>query len=186
MLDIKNSIGVEWRTNSANKRARMYLFKCLKCINIAKSRKCYFKKHSGLCQSCSARITIKAAQKNNRKRPYEARYNNFLARTKNDNPKTDLTYEDYLEFTKINECHYCNIPINWEPYTKNTSGFFLDRKENEISHIKSNLVVCCELCNFTKRDEFSYDEFLIIGRAIELVKTKRIADSSFFGMRPPK
>lgn len=77
-----------------------------------------------------------------------------MNRIKNDKQKTDLTYEDYVEFTNIKNCTYCNSLIPWVEYGDNTPGFFLDRKINSLCHMKSNLVVCCGICNFTKRDFF--------------------------------
>jgi hypothetical protein len=91
--------------------------------------------HKGLCQSCSAKITILSAQEHNRLRPFESRYKMFIQKIKNDKISTDLTYEDYLEFTKIKECHYYDKSMNWKPYDNNP-GFWLDRKENDSGHIK--------------------------------------------------
>lgn len=109
-----------------------------------------------------------------RKRPFEARYNNFLAKTKLDNPKTDITYEDYLQYTKIPNCHYCERPINWQPYGDNIPGFFLDRKDNNKTHTKDNVVVCCGPCNSTKRNYFNYEEFLLVGPILKQIRLDRL------------
>lgn len=172
MIFMEDSIGIEWRKQSRG-RYRVYLFRCRTCLKIFKSRKCYFKNHLGSCSSCCGKDKIKDAGLKIRKRPFEARYNNFIRRTKEETIKTDVSYEDFLEFTKITNCHYCSYSISWEPYTSNTSGFFLDRKQNILGHVKSNLVVCCKLCNFTKRDEFTYEEFKILGQAINKIRSLR-------------
>lgn len=168
MLDIKDSIETIWRKNGRG-RFRLYVFKCLTCTKTIASRKCYFNKHKGICGSCNARKTIRFAIDKIRKRPFEGRYNNFVSRC----PETNVIYEEYLEFTKIKNCHYCETLIPWKEYDSNTYGFFLDRKNNNIGHLKFNLVVCCQICNFTKRNEFSYEEFLIIGKAVNEVRKMR-------------
>ncbi len=173
MLKIENCERYIWVKTEKSNRYKVYLFHCKKCGNIIKSRKSYLKKHTGHCIKCSSKLTIKYAQKANKKKSFEARYNNFISRVKNDFIKTDVKYEDYLKFTKINNCHYCNTRIPWEPYGENTPGFFLDRMDNNKFHTLDNLVVCCSICNFTKRDEFSYNEFLLIGKVLKKIRINR-------------
>ncbi|AQY55293.1 endonuclease VII [Escherichia phage vB_EcoS_ESCO41] len=54
---------------------------------------------------------------------------------------------------KMNEpCHYCghiDTPANG-----------LDRIDNSIGHVKSNLVPCCRLCNMTRGDRWSHEDFI--------------------------
>lgn len=167
MLYIKDSIGIEWRPHGKS-RYKLYLFKCSSCDNTILSRKSAFKKHGGKCQSCSAKITIKCAQEKNRLRPFEARFNIFKKKCQ----ETDLQYEDYLEFTYIKNCHYCEKTLNWIPHDNNP-GFWLDRKDNKLGHKKGNLVTCCGVCNFTKTDEFSYEEFLLLAPALKQIRINR-------------
>lgn len=179
MLDIKDCIRVETRPNGKNigggpRNYNVYIFKCSTCSNEVKSKKCNFNKHSGRCVVCSSKDTIKVAQLSNRKRPYEALYNLFLSRIKKDLEPTDLTYEDFVQFTKIKECDYCERPLKWEEHSV-TGGFNLDRKNNNLSHIKNNLTVCCGTCNHTKRDEFSYEEFKKLGPILKEIRLKRQA-----------
>lgn len=105
-----------------------------------------------------------------RKAPFLARYN---AMVNNNNYqgrcKVYLTYEEFLEFTKINECHYCGTPIDWSK----TTAYNLDRKDNTKDYYKENCVVCCKLCNQIKSRWFTYEEFLIIGHAIRTVLWRR-------------
>ena len=174
MLNIKDSLGFEWRDNGINAkgvpiRYKIHLFKCSICPNPVRSRKCYMKKHSGECKSCSSKRTIKIANTACKLRPFEARYNIF----KHKCPETNLKYEDYLKFTSIKNCHYCDRNMPWQPYGENNPGFWLDRKSCNYGHIAGNLVVCCGLCNFTKRDAFTYEEFLLFAPILKSIRITR-------------
>jgi hypothetical protein len=109
----------------------------------------------GLTKSCGC------GQGHNRLRPYEALYK----RVRRDNTvrlrslEFTLTYEEFLEFTKIDKCHYCWSPIKWQEYSSNGTGYNLDRAENSKGYSKDNVVPCCGRCNMGKRDTFSYDEW---------------------------
>lgn len=172
MLDINDSIGTIWIEKGNNPRYSLYLFKCIYCENTTGSREHYLKKHSCQCRSCSSKKTIKCAQQANRLKPYESRYRIFIAKTKGDKIPTDLTYEDFLEFTKVKNCVYCDKIMKWTPYDNNP-GHWLDRKYNDLGHIKTNLVVCCGICNMTKRDEFNYDEFMLLSEGLKKVRQNR-------------
>ena len=105
-------------------------------------------------------------------RPYEGLYNVFYKKALAVGHEIDLTYEDFLEFTKIKECHYCGGEVKWAKTTssKATSAYNLDRTDNSKGYVKGNLVVCCKRCNFLKSDKFSYDEFVEIGKQLRLFR----------------
>lgn len=166
MLIKENSLRTEWIYGKQN-RFRVYIFKCLTCDNEIRSRNSYFKKHSGLCIQCSSKITIKKAQQSNRLKPYESRYNILKVKC----PDTTITYDDYLEFVG-KDCHYCERYMNWKPFDNNP-GFWLDRKDSNLGHVKGNLVVCCGLCNFTKTDRYTYEEFMLLAPTLKLIREKR-------------
>ena len=67
------------------------------------------------------------------------------------------------EFKTIvsNLCHYCNKPII------NSSGYNLDRKDNNKSYDIDNVVCCCMRCNRIKNKFLSYEEMVIVGRALQ-------------------
>ena len=74
----------------------------------------------------------------------------------------ELSYEEFVEFSKITNCHYCNAEIVWANFNRNTkraTSYHLDRKDNNIGYTKENCVVCCPRCNRGKCDMFSYDEW---------------------------
>lgn len=96
------------------------------------------------------------------KRPFESIYNSL----KNDWRKTpvELSYEDFLDFTKHNACHYCTANIPWVEFGTVDGEFisrsyFLDRKDNEGSYSVQNCVVCCTRCNRAKGNRYSYEEW---------------------------
>lgn len=60
------------------------------------------------------------------------------------------------EITK-NNCYYCG--------RKDWLGF--DRINNNDGHSKNNVLVCCELCNLTRGNRYSIEEFKVIGVAIK-------------------
>lgn len=104
-----------------------------------------------------------------RKKPYEWLYNSLLADAKKH--QTDITYEDFIEFTKIKNYHYCHIDIIWQEYScnkkYNTRSYNLDRKDSNKGYFKNNVVVCCARCNRAKLNHFTYEEFLKIGEVIK-------------------
>jgi hypothetical protein len=103
----------------------------------------------------------------NKKRPYEWLYNTLVSVGK----EVGITYEDFLEFTKVSQCHYCDFPVQWRAHGradgKGSRAYNLDRKDNLLGYVKDNLVVCCVRCNRAKMDHFTYDEFIKIGKVIK-------------------
>lgn len=56
-------------------------------------------------------------------------------------------------------------------------SYNLDRKDPAVGYQKDNCVVCCALCNRAKGDNFSYEEFLLIGPLVALIKDRRKSGS---------
>lgn len=112
------------------------------------------------CKRCGSLAT--------RKRPYEAIYNRLKRVAKKIN-KGLLSYEEFLLFTRKNDCQYCGALVEWTKHfatTRESSRYNLDRKNNKKGYRANNLVVCCKSCNFTKGDRFTYEQFLKIGEVI--------------------
>jgi hypothetical protein len=70
------------------------------------------------------------------------------------NLKLNITFEHFLELTKLN-CFYCNKePSNCVKY-KNTDEKFsyngIDRVDNTEGYESSNVVSCCRVCNGYKK-----------------------------------
>jgi 5-methylcytosine-specific restriction endonuclease McrA len=101
-------------------------------------------------------------------RPYEATYNLFRSIAQQENHSCELTYEDYLKFTRISKCHYCSSAIPWHPkISGKKSAYYLDRKDNNLGYTLDNCVVCCSRCNWAKGSKFPYQEWIAVGKAIQ-------------------
>lgn len=138
-----------------------------------------------MCRPCFARNHIVKLQANGkmdgswRKRdkkypPFKSLYNMFLNVNKHRKNivRVDLTFDDFLGFTKIPTCYYCGEPVVWEPYRKlgKSNAYNLDRKNNKLGYTKDNCVVCCKGCNLLK-SHFGVDEFLLrIGKISKNLK----------------
>ena len=96
-------------------------------------------------------------------RPYESLYNRLKTMTKH---SVRLSYEEFEEFTKSSECHYCGKTLIWRERYAGKGGWQLDRKDTKKGYSKDNCVPCCKRCNFGKGKGFSYEEWLKIGNLI--------------------
>lgn len=111
--------------------------------------------------------------------PYKTIYNILVSAAKRTHRECTLTFDDYLEFVKIKNCHYCGKVIEWTPYRTRTRksymGYSLDRKNNDIGYTKDNCVVCCRVCNHIKGKMLTYNEMIKIGHLIgEIQKTREL------------
>lgn len=131
----------------------IYKLKCSMCPKIIKVRKSDYilSNFTGKCISCS-----------HKKKPFQSIYNSL----KNDWRKLNntLTYKQFLNFTKISNCHYCLSNIKWNPYGIVNGSFvsrsyYLDRKNNKLGYSKQNCVVCCTKCNIAKGNRYTYKEW---------------------------
>ena len=114
-----------------------------------------------------------------RKRPFESLHHNLQYWATRRGTEVDLSYEEFLEFTKVVVCHYCGDPIDWTGRDYNwrksfKSGHFLDRKDNTLGYSKDNCVVCCKDCNFGKGDRFSYDEWKVMTAALREFRSIKV------------
>jgi 5-methylcytosine-specific restriction endonuclease McrA len=86
--------------------------------------------------------------------------------------KFGLSYDEFIKFTETSACHYCGDVIHW--VDNGRAPYNLDRKDNLKDYSTENCVVCCFECNATKGARFSYDEMLIVGKAVHEVKLGRL------------
>lgn len=132
-------------------------WKCL-CICGNESIVGGYSLRSGATKSCGHYIY-------NKKRPFESRYNTLLKNAKSRGYDIDLTYEQYLKFTKILNCHYCELPLIWHPYTSQECSTYrsnLDRKDNNLGYSVENCVVCCWFCNDLKGRRLNYKQMMLL------------------------
>jgi len=86
-------------------------------------------------------------------RPYEALYNVLISKRRK--YEVVLSYEEFVDFTKTTECHYCLAPIDWTKKER----YNLDRTNSRLGYSKKNCVVCCTRCNLGKNNRFTYEEW---------------------------
>jgi hypothetical protein len=161
-LNLERALRIDWSKPYDGKRRRLYVFKCSNCEKELKIPRRKLKGSIGLCFDCykiGPRPGISL-------RPYESLYHRFLAKAKRDGHETDIDYEFFLRLTKIETCCYCGEFINWAKSLKGknrSNAYNLDRSDNNLGYLKSNVVVCCKRCNYVKSDRFTYDQYVQIG-----------------------
>lgn len=107
------------------------------------------------------RTSCGCSQRRFRLRPYESLYNWLVEHTARYGKYCELSYPQFLEFTKIKNCHYCGLKVKWAKFNISVNGnsYNLDRKDNKVGYTKSNCVVCCSTCNSMK-STLSYIAFV--------------------------
>jgi len=88
------------------------------------------------------------------------RYKKFKAFCKQQKIPTDLTYQGWLSVIEPGICEYCEGPLP-------SNGYGLDRMYPNIGYFKNNVVPCCTICNLSKRDTFTYNEFKVMMKALK-------------------
>lgn len=77
--------------------------------------------------------------------------------------ETNITTDWMIENILNKSCVYCG--------TSDKIG--CDRIDNSVGHVINNVVPCCVSCNTTRNDNYSFDEMIILGETIKLIKAKR-------------
>ena len=97
-----------------------------------------------------------------------------------------ISFEDFFKLSQDN-CHYCGAlpgnsynqalddPKSSSEARKNGTFVYngLDRLDNSIGHILSNVVPCCKYCNFAKRER-GVDQFLMWVKSVYLHSVDKI------------
>lgn len=96
-------------------------------------------------------------------KPFQSLYNWFLQIEKYRKKKVgiNISFDDFVEFTKITKCHYCGDYIIWKQFREQgkSMSYNLDRINNSIDYTKENCVVCCWKCNKIKSN-LQYNDFV--------------------------
>lgn len=129
-------------------------------------------KATGKCSVCVSRT-----------RPYQHVYGYLTAVARHRQLDVSLTYEELLEFTKIDECTYCGSKIEWEMWSSAgnsySKAYNLDRKDNAKGYSKDNCVVCCTACNFIRQDKLTHEEMLVLSSGLrEIMRTRHLSKLS--------
>ena|ERR1700676_50660 len=102
-------------------------------------------------------------------RPYEALYKRLCRTGKRRDQSTSLTFEEFLEFTKIDRCSYCLKPIQWSVHvTDGKNGAYnLDRLDNSQGYSKDNCIPCCKNCNRIRGNILTHEQMKEVGLLIQ-------------------
>ncbi len=151
-------VKVEMNKNDSGAR---WLFKCI-CGKKVIKRVSSVKKGNG--DNCGCKWGEKVMKTKGIKE-YEWLYGKLKWRCQKKNIVNELLLKEFIEFTNIKQCHYCNSLINWAKHSPDcgteseNNGYHLDRKNNNLPYSKENCVVCCNRCNFGKSNLFSYEDW---------------------------
>ncbi len=167
MLDKKKAIKAIKQNRAGAGPRYTYIFVCSypECTETIRIRQDALKTATGKCQSHS-----------HVKKPFESIYNGLFHDWRK--PIVELTYEQFLKFTKIKMCHYCGAKVHRQEFATvkgeyKSSAYFLDKKDPKKPYSIRNCVVCCTRCNFLKGNRFTYKEFLLIGEAIAEIRFRK-------------
>jgi 5-methylcytosine-specific restriction endonuclease McrA len=101
-------------------------------------------------------------------RPHESVYHTLLCNARRRNLEVTLTFEEFLDIIKVGECFYCGAHLYWPEYNakKTSQASNLDRKDNTKGYLSGNVVACCWSCNNIKREHFTFEQFVEIGKLL--------------------
>jgi len=87
----------------------------------------------------------------------------FLRKSYERTDACDLTTEEIMQLVAL-PCHYC---------LTTTTPRGLDRIDNDLAHVKGNVLPCCPPCNYARGHRLTVDEMMIVGAAIRKVLDAR-------------
>lgn len=126
--------------------------------------------HSGKCRGCRRTETIFEKYP-----PFMRLFNHLRCQASNRQIEFVLTFEEFLEFTKLSRCFYCEAQLNWQarvPRGKNLGGYKLDRKDPAGAYEKANLVQCCSICNRIKSDRLTFEQMCSLAPMLKTLTAK--------------
>ena len=157
-----------------HRQQHWYVFLCEECGVNEVWRPCYYFFDCPARQKYAKRIArIRCRRCSNghnwdyARKPFESLYSVLKTRRSD----TSLTFKEFLKFTKVETCHYCDQQIFWAP--RGGSGATnLDRKDGSMGYTRENCVVCCGECNRIKSNEYSYDEMVLVGKFLKKLRRR--------------
>lgn len=155
-----------FRSKTDSRPWKTYVFDCVKCgqAEVRVSSGALYTTQC-MCRSCAGK-----------KRPYEYILGTLKSTARHRNIDVSLTYEEFLEFVSVGECHYCGSHIPWLPHAVGENypkAYYLDRIDNARGYSRDNCVPCCTACNFVRQDKLSYHEMLILAPGLREVMRRR-------------
>ena len=135
---------------------------CLKCRNIVKKSlnktKCIHGRIKYTCRECrGSGICLHNKHKSQCKLcndPIDITIKHMIRSSKQEDKKKNRYYEsefvDYEFLKKLIDitndiCVYCDCPLQYTNYTSDLAT--IERIDNELGHIKSNVLISCYKCN---------------------------------------
>jgi len=160
---------------------------CSKCKKAKDLGNFYVKSRRGrrevdaICKACSKLYskdyyTRNYARIKHRRRAfgklwYSRKWSHFCHRLKRTNKTNDLTKDQFYSlFSPDTKCVYCK-------FIPDTDKLSVERKDNNVGYIPSNVLMACLDCNKLRGNKFTYEEMKIIGRALREIKLARIDNS---------
>lgn len=134
--------------------------KCKKILPII--TEFYEGKHEYRCKECCRQRT------KDTNRTLDGRFRSAQHIAKRRKQEWSIDKNQYSDFIQ-RPCHYCGESLN-------ETGTGLDRKNNINGYIYENVVSCCNRCNTTRSDNFSYEEMLILSETIKTIVSSRKPD----------
>jgi 5-methylcytosine-specific restriction endonuclease McrA len=86
-------------------------------------------------------------------KPYESLYKRLVRCAKYKGIKCQLTYEQFVEFTKNPICQYCGEPVSFKKHLKHIEkslAYNIDRRDSTGPYSIDNCQVLCYSCNILK------------------------------------
>ena len=117
-----------------------YKYQCIECNG---SNICIHKKQKDKCKICSDEIKITITNMIKHSKEKDKKYDrydivNFI----------DKCFLKNLIEDSENKCYYCKCDLQYIIYQNNLAS--IERMDNSIGHIKSNVVISCLHCNVSK------------------------------------
>lgn len=166
---------------------RMWLVKC-DCgkEKIVQTQSLRRQKTTGFGSCGCWKTELNRMEREKKTPPYSHYLSRILNSARGRGITVSISYNDLLSLIPKNgvgTCHYCKINVPWIPYDRKCvngkynhnrmTGHNLDRKDNCGSYSLENVVVCCGLCNRTRGNNFSYEEFVTLSSALEEIQKNR-------------
>lgn len=171
------------RANFIRDEKQNLILECKKCkieIKISKDSNVrynnltnFIQTNCEFCEDCRLKFKKEKELENRIFKYSKILYNKILDSAKKRNISVSLTFFEFMDFMKIENCHYCSSDIKWATSTRDSMAYNLDRKDNSLGYSKENCVVCCGDCNFKKGSRFEYEEYKVAMKAIQDWKLKK-------------
>lgn len=167
----RDKILLKQKLTRNNEKLTPWMKLCPEC-----NKKMFYTNKSNLHESIKKNLQCKSCK--HKMLPYKFLYNYFIYKCQKRKIKNTLTYDEFIHFTKIKHCNYCNDEILWPKHNINNlhrpkCRYNLDRMDNLMGYTKENCCVCCPVCNSIKSNKFTYEEMKELGKTIKQLRENK-------------